>query len=65
MNKEIERKYAIKELPNNIEISKAIDIEQSFIYKDNNTIIRIRKVIDSKDKSEKYVYTIKTKGNMK
>lgn len=64
MNKEIERKYAIKELPNNIEISKAIDIEQSFIYKDNNTIIRIRKVIDSKDKSEKYVYTIKTKGDI-
>ncbi len=64
MNKEIERKYAIKELPDNIEISKIIDIEQSFIYKDNNTIIRIRKIIDNKDKSAKYVYTIKTKGDI-
>ena len=64
MDKEIEKKYAIKELPNNIEISKIIDIEQSFIYKDNNTIIRIRKVIDNKNKSTKYVYTIKTKGDI-
>ncbi len=44
MNKEIERKYAISYLPKNLKIEKVINIEQAFIYKDINTIIRIRKI---------------------
>lgn len=64
MNKEIERKYAVKSLPNEIIISKIIDIEQAYIYKDINTIIRIRKVTDRKEKTTNYIYTIKTKGDI-
>lgn len=64
MNKEIERKYAIKDLPNNIEITKIKDIEQAFIYKDNNTHIRIRKLNNRNDRTTQYVYTVKTKGDI-
>lgn len=64
MNKEIERKYAVKSLPNEIKISKIIDIEQAYIYKDINTIIRIRKVTDKKEKTTNYIYTVKTKGDI-
>jgi len=64
MNKEIERKYAVRSLPDEIKISKIIDIEQAFIYKDINTIIRIRKVTDKKEKTTKYIYTVKTKGDI-
>lgn len=64
MNKEIERKYAVKEIPSNFKISQMTDIEQAFIYKDNNTIIRIRKVTDKKEKSTRYIYTIKTTGDI-
>ena len=63
MNKEIERKYSINNIPNNIKISQVIDIEQAFIYKDKNTLIRIRKVSDRKEKNVKYIYTVKTKGD--
>ena len=64
MNKEIERKYAIKYLPNNIKITKIKDIEQAFIYKDNNTHIRIRKITNRKEQTINYIYTIKTKGDI-
>lgn len=64
MNKEIERKYSVNDLPNNIKISKIVDIEQAFIYRDNNTIIRIRKVKDKKKQTTQYIYTIKTKGDI-
>lgn len=64
MNKEIERKYAIKTLPDDIKISGIKDIEQAFIYKDNNTHIRIRKVTNRKEQSTNYIYTIKTKGDI-
>lgn len=64
MNKEIERKYAVKYMPNDIKINKIIDIEQAFIYKDMNTIIRIRKVTDKKEKTTNYIYTVKTKGDI-
>lgn len=64
MNKEIERKYAVKEIPSNFKISQMTDIEQAFIYKDRNTIIRIRKVTDKKEKSTRYIYTIKTTGDI-
>ena len=62
MNKEIERKYAIKYLPDNIKIEEIQKIEQVFIYRDENTIIRIRKV-ETKQET-KYVYTVKTKGDI-
>lgn len=62
MNKEIERKYGVKYLPNNIKIEKVQRIEQAFIYKDENTIIRIRK-IETKQHIN-YVYTVKTKGDI-
>ena len=68
MNKEIERKYAISYLPPNLKIEKVINIEQAFIYKDINTIIRIRKIekiYDEKEKNDiEYIYTVKTKGDM-
>lgn len=64
MNKEIERKYAVKCIPNDININKIIDIEQAFIYKDMNTIIRIRKVVDKKENTTSYIYTVKTKGDI-
>lgn len=62
MKKEIERKYAVKYLPSDIQIEKNQKIEQAFLYKDENTIIRIRKV-ESKQEIE-YVYTVKTKGDI-
>ena len=44
MNKEIERKYAIKSLPVDIKIEKVEEIEQAYLYEDRNTSIRIRKM---------------------
>ena len=64
MNKEIEKKYAIKKLPDNIEIIKIQDIQQTFLYRDINTHIRIRKLTNRKDKTTQYVYTVKTKGDI-
>ena len=67
MNKEIERKYTIKYLPDDIFIEKIDNIEQVYIYHDKNTLIRIRK-IESKMKDKKqslnYIYTVKTKGDI-
>ncbi len=62
MNKEIERKYAVKNLPHPIKIEKVQKIEQAFIYKDENTIIRIRKI--EINQQTNYIYTIKTKGDI-
>lgn len=62
MNKEIERKYAVKYLPENIKIEKIQNIEQVFIYRDENTLIRLRK-IETKQEIE-YIYTVKTKGDI-
>ena len=64
MNKEIEKKYAIKNLPDNIEIIKIQDIQQTFLYRDINTHIRIRKLTNRKDNATQYVYTVKTKGDI-
>ena len=61
MNKEIERKYAIKSLPEDIKIEKVEEIEQAFLYADANTHIRIRKM-QVKDKIQ-YIYTVKTRGD--
>ena len=67
MNKEIERKYTIKYLPDDIFIEKIENIEQVYIYHDKNTLIRIRK-IESKMKDKKqslnYIYTVKTTGDI-
>ncbi len=62
MNKEIERKYAISYLPKDIKIETVKNIEQAFIYKDENTLIRIRKM--EENKTINYVYTVKTKCNI-
>ncbi len=66
MKKEIERTYAIKYLPNDIKIETIKDIEQVFIYRDENTIIRIRKMENKLKDSEpiEYIYTVKTKGDI-
>lgn len=67
MNKEIERKYAVKSIPDDIEFEKMENIEQVFIYRDENTIIRIRKIeskIKDGKKSLDYIYTVKTKGDI-
>lgn len=68
MNKEIERKYAVSYLPEDLKIEKVINIEQAFIYRDINTIIRIRKIKNIFDKAEEnnveYIYTVKTKGDI-
>lgn len=67
MNKEIERKYAIAYLPDDIRIEKVSKIEQIYIYHDGNTMVRIRKVeLQLKDKEPQieYIYTVKTKGDI-
>ena len=43
-NIEIERKFALKDFPENLRIEEVIDIEQIYIYRDKNTMIRIRKI---------------------
>ena len=64
MKQEIERKYAVNYLPEDLEITDIIDIEQAFIYKDPKTVIRIRKIQDKKSDDIQYVYTVKTKGDI-
>lgn len=62
MKKEIERKFAIQYLPHNMEIKMIQKIEQAFIYRDENTIIRIRKIAIKEQTN--YIYTVKTKGDI-
>ena len=64
MKQEIERKYAVNYLPEDLEITDIIDIEQAFIYKDPKTVIRIREIQDKKSDDIQYVYTVKTKGDI-
>ncbi len=61
-NREIERKYFLIGLPEKLNIASVMDINQSYLYKDKNTIIRIRKIVINGD--TQYVYTVKTKGNI-
>ena len=65
MNKEIERKFAVKYLPKDLKIENVVYIKQAFIYKDKLTLIRIRdiKEIYSENK-QTYIYTLKTKGDI-
>ena len=64
MKQEIEKKYAVNYLPENLKIVNILDIEQAFIYKDAKTVIRIRKIRDKKSDDIKYIYTVKTKGDI-
>ena len=64
MKQEIERKYTVKYLPESLKITDILDIEQAFIYKDAKTVIRIRKIRDKKSDDIKYIYTVKTKGDI-
>ena len=61
-NKEIERKYFIKNLPENFKINKVSEITQSYLYRDENTTIRIREI--KANETTEYVYTVKTNGNI-
>ena len=67
MKQEIERKYAIKYIPQDIQIEKTTNIKQCFIYSDKITLIRLRKLTTiNKKANEKveYLYTVKTKGDI-
>ncbi len=65
MKQEIERKYGVKNLPNNLKIESIVNIEQGFIYRDFNTHIRIRKIETTYPKNHtNYIYTLKTKGDI-
>lgn len=65
MKQEIERKYAVKYLPENLKIEKIVDIKQAFTYRDENTHIRIRKVQEKYPENKvSYIYTLKTKGDI-
>ena len=65
MNKEIERKYAVKYIPEDFKIESVVYIKQAFIYRDKLTLIRVR---DIKEKyptnTQKYIYTVKAKGDI-
>lgn len=61
MNKEIERKFAVKYLPEDIKIEKVEEIEQAYLYEDANTNIRIRKM--QLNSTIEYIYTVKTRGD--
>ena len=61
MNKEIERKYAVKYLPKDIKIERVEEIEKTYLYEDANTNIRIRKM--QIEEAIHYIYTVKTKGD--
>ncbi len=64
MKQEIERKYMVKYFPENLKIAEMLDIQQAFIYKDTNTVIRVRKIQNKKLYTEEYIYTVKTKGDL-
>lgn len=64
MKKEIERKYAVKYIPEDLKITDILDIEQAFIYKDTKTVIRVRKIQNQRLNRIEYIYTVKTKGDM-
>lgn len=65
MKQEIERKYAIKYLPEDLKIEKVINIKQCTIYNDGITMARLRKIsTQNKDSNRdvEYIYTVKVKG---
>ena len=52
MNKEIERKFAVKYLPENLNVESIVHIKQAFIYRDKLTLIRIRDIKESYPKDK-------------
>ena len=64
LKQEIEKKYAVNYLPEDLKIIDILEIKQAFIYKDLKTVIRIRKIQNKKLNTTKYIYTVKTKGDM-
>ena len=65
MNKEIERKFAVKYLPENLNVENIVHIKQAFIYRDKLTLIRIRDINESYPKDKQiYIYTLKAKGDI-
>lgn len=66
MNKEIERKFAVKYLPKDLKIESIVYIKQAFIYRDKLTHIRIRNIKEIyPENKHTYIYTVKTKGDIK
>ena len=66
MNKEIERKFAVKYLPKDLKIESIVYIKQAFIYRDKLTHIRIRNIKEIyPENKQTYIYTVKTKGDIK
>ena len=57
MEKEIERKYSIKYIPDDLKFEKIVNITQAFIYEDLKTILRIRKIQNKKTNDSRYIYT--------
>lgn len=65
MNKEIERKFAVKYLPKDLKIESIVYIKQAFIYRDKLTHIRIRNIKEIyPENKQTYIYTVKTKGDI-
>lgn len=66
MNKEIELKFEVKDMPQ-LDGHKKIDIYkivQYYLYKDEFSAIRKREVLDINNNIHEYIYTVKTKGNI-
>lgn len=64
MKQEIERKYTIKQFPEELKINKILEIEQVYLYRDNFTNLRVRKIIKPKEGTRQFIYTVKTKGDI-
>ena len=64
LKQEIEKKYAVNYIPEDMKIIDILEIKQAFIYKDLKTVIRIRKIQNKKLNTTEYIYTVKTKGDM-
>ena len=66
MNKEIELKFEISDIPNMNEYKKIelYKISQNYIYQDMFSAIRTRKIVNLQSKEISYIYTVKTKGDV-
>lgn len=67
MKQEIERKYEVKYIPEDIKIDEIVNIKQCFIYNDKITLVRLREITTIKNDSShkiEYIYTVKTKGDI-
>lgn len=59
---EIERKFLLKSIPDNIDEYDSVTIEQAYIS--TSPVIRIRLKANKKNASEKYILTMKSSGLM-